>query len=174
ADLLHLNIAAIGPATSKAIEDYGLPVDVEPEEYVAESVVAALRDKVKGKRVLLARAKVARDVIPNELDKLGARVDVVVAYETVLPEASRAALLQALKDSAHKLFAITFTSSSTARNFVELLGDEKTNSTLLNGIKLVSIGPVTSGTLRELGLRVDVEAEEYTIPGLIKALASAR
>ncbi|HXZ79285.1 MAG TPA: uroporphyrinogen-III synthase [Terriglobales bacterium] len=174
ADLLHLNIAAIGPATRKAIEDYGLPVDVEPEEYIAEAVVEALRDRVRGKRVLLARAKVARDVIPNELDKLGARVDVVVAYETVLPESSRTALLEALQDRKHKLYAITFTSSSTARNFVELLGDDKAHSALLDGVKLASIGPVTSSTLRELGLRVDVEASEYTIPGLIKALSEAK
>ena len=81
----HLKIAAIGPATRQAIEQHGVKVNVVPREYVAESVVASLRRKVKGKRVLLARAKVARDVIPRELRKLGARVDVVEAYETVIP-----------------------------------------------------------------------------------------
>ncbi len=84
--LAHLKIAAIGPATRRAIEEHGIKVNVVPEEYVAESVVASLRRKVKGKRVLLARAKVARDVIPRELRKLGARVDVVEAYETVIPQ----------------------------------------------------------------------------------------
>ena len=85
----HLKIAAIGPATRQAIEQHGVKVNVVPKEYVAESVVASLRRKVKGKRVLLARAKVARDVIPRELRKLGARVDVVEAYETVIPQSSR-------------------------------------------------------------------------------------
>ncbi len=85
----QLQIAAIGPATSKAIQKHGLKVDVVPEEYVAESVVKSLRRQVKGKRVLLARARVARDVIPRELRKLGAQVDVVEAYETVIPKSSR-------------------------------------------------------------------------------------
>ena len=84
--LRHLRIAAIGPATKKAIEQRGMQVDVVPKEYVAESVVRSLKSKVKGKRVLLVRAKVARDVIPNELRKAGAHVDVVEAYETVVPE----------------------------------------------------------------------------------------
>src|SRR5437868_5936149 len=111
--LRHLQIAAIGPATRKAIEQRGLKVDVVPEEYVAESVVKALGRRVNGKRVLLARAKVARDVIPRELRKLGARVDVVEAYETVIPRASRTRLRAALKDPKHAPAVITFTSSST-------------------------------------------------------------
>ena len=88
AALAHLKIAAIGPATRKAIEQHGLRVAVTPKEYVAESVVAALQRRVKGKRVLLVRAKVARDVIPRELRKAGAEVDVVEAYETVAPKLS--------------------------------------------------------------------------------------
>lgn len=92
----HVKIAAIGPATARAIEAHGLKVNLVPKEYVAESVVAGLRRKVKGKRVMLARAKVARDVIPRELAKLGARVEVVEAYETVVPSASRKRLLAAL------------------------------------------------------------------------------
>src|SRR5712692_11564414 len=90
--LRHLKVAAIGPATKKAIEQRGIKVDVVPEEYVAESVVQSLRGQVKGKRVLLARAKVARDVIPRALNKLGARVDVRDAYETVIPHSSRSRL----------------------------------------------------------------------------------
>ena len=168
--LLHLNIAAIGPATEEAIEVHGLPVDVVPTKYVAESVVEALREQVNGKRVLLVRAKVARDVIPDELRKAGARVHVVEAYETVAPEESRARLRKALESPQERPTIITFTSSSTARNFVSLM-DSKDASQPLRGIILASIGPVTSATLRELGLEVDVEAEEYTIPGLVKALA---
>jgi len=171
--LLHLNIAAIGPATEEAIEVHGLPVDVVPEKYVAESVVEALREQVRGRRVLLVRARVARDVIPEELRKAGARVHVVEAYETVVPEESRARLVKALNDPHQRPTAITFTSSSTARNFVTLLGSDEPAKTL-HGIILASIGPVTSATLRELGLHVDVEAQEFTIPGLVKALVERK
>ena len=171
--LLHLDIAAIGPATREKIEEHGLPVDVMPEKYVAESVVEALWEQVRGKRVLLVRAKVARDVIPEELRKAGARVHVVEAYETVVPEESRARLQKALSDPRQRPTAITFTSSSTARNLVALLGSDEP-AKALHGITITSIGPVTSATLRELGLPVDVEAKEYTIPGLVKALAERK
>ena len=169
ADLLHLNIAAIGPATAKVIELHGLPVDVVPEKYVAESVVEALESEVKGKRVLLVRAKVARDVIPRELTALGAKVDVAEAYETVLPGTSAAALRVLFRDPEQKPHAITFTSSSTVHNFVDLLGKE--NLGLLEGVKLASIGPVTSETMRKSGLEPHIEAAEYTIPALAEALA---
>jgi len=173
ADLLHLKLAAIGPATRKAIELHGLPVDVMAEEYIAESLVEALATQVtKNERILLARAKVARDVIPSALRELGARVDVAEVYETILPESSRRKLEQVLSE-AEKPYAITFTSSSTAKNFVDLVGEERAHSNLLDGVKLVSIGPVTSDTLRELGLRVDAEAKEYTIPGLLEALVES-
>ena len=171
ADLLHLNIAAIGPATRKAIESHGLPVDVMPEEYVAESVVAELWQQVKGKRVLLVRAKIARDVIPDELSDAGAKVDVIEAYETILPESSRSELLIVLRDPRRKPDVITFTSSSSARNFRELLG--KANEPLLTGTKLASIGPITSETMRQLGLPVDIEAREYTIPGMVATIATS-
>jgi uroporphyrinogen-III synthase len=176
--LKHLKVAAIGPATRKAIEKHGVKVNVVPEEYVAESVVESLRNQVAGKRVLLARAKIARDVIPRELCKLGATVDVVEAYETVIPQSSRTRLRAILKDSKRRPHVITFTSSSTVRNFVALLGKSvwrgrprPRKASPIDGIRLASIGPITSSTLREFGLTVDVEATEYTIPGLIKALA---
>ncbi len=117
----HLKIAAIGPATKRAIEEHGLKVNVVPREYVAESVVASLRSKVAGKRVLLARAKVARDVIPRELGKLADRVDVVEAYETIVPQSSRRRLRAALGSTRNHPDMITFTSSSTVKNFVALL-----------------------------------------------------
>ncbi len=168
-DLSALKIAAIGPATRREIERHGLRVRLMPEEYVAESVVEALRSKVKGKRVLLVRARVARDVIPRELRALGAQVDVIEAYETVVPKASRARLQAALKDAKRRPDLITFTSSSTVRNFVQLWGRKP----LPVGIKFASIGPVTSATLRELGLPVDIEASDYTMAGLVQAIASA-
>ena len=175
-----LKVAAIGPATRDAIEKHGAKVDVMPREYVAESVVASLRRKVKGKRVLLARARVARDVIPRELRKLGARVDVVEAYETVIPQSSRRRLRAALKSAWRRPDVIAFTSSSTVRNFVALLAKTRGRvgrahmSTEDNPVRLASIGPVTSSTLRGFGLPVDIEAAEYTIPGLIKAIAKSR
>jgi uroporphyrinogen-III synthase len=176
-ELKHLKVAAIGPATSRAIERHGTKVDVVPEEYVAESVVDSLRDQVAGKRVLLARAKVARDVIPRELRKLGAKVDVVETYETVIPQSSRTRLRTMLKDPKRRPDIITFTSSSTVRNFVALLGKKvwrgcppPRKAGPIDGIRFASIGPVTSSTLRELGLQVDIEAADYTIPGLIRAI----
>lgn len=179
AALAGRNIAAIGPATRKAIEARGVEVHVTPKEYVAESVVRALARRVKGKRVLLVRAKVARDVIPRELRNAGARVDVIEAYETVAPESSRKRLLSALANGARKPHAITFTSSSTVKNFVLLLGLRRARAALKktvlrNGIHSASIGPVTSATLREFGLPVDIEAREYTVPGLVAAILKYR
>jgi uroporphyrinogen-III synthase len=162
-----LRIAAIGPATKKAIEQRGAKVDVVPKEYVAESVVRSLRSRVKAKRVLLVRAKVARDVIPNELRKAGAHVDVVEAYETVVPRTSRARLRNALANERRRPHIITFTSSSTVRNFVALLDRPNLR---LNGICMASIGPITSSTLRELGFGVDISAKAFTIPGLVQAI----
>jgi uroporphyrinogen-III synthase len=142
-------------------------VELVPDEYVAESVVKKMKNKVKGKRVLLVRAKVARDVIPVELRKAGAHVDVVEAYETVLPKKS-ATKLRAVVKSDKRPHVITFTSSSTVRNFVQLLG--AVNRKKFAGIKLASIGPVTSSTLRELKLPVDIEAREFTMGGLIRSI----
>lgn len=175
--LKHLRIAAIGPATKKAIEKRGVRVYVVPDEYIAESVVRSLKKQVKGKRVLLVRAKVARDVIPKELRKAGAVVDVFEAYETIVPASSRARLQAALKNPNRRPDVITFTSSSTAKNFVKLLGTAGRSRngkrpSKLKEVCLASIGPVTSATLRELNLGVDIEAREYTIPGLVRALVT--
>lgn len=169
--LQHLRIAAIGPATKSAIEKRGAKVEVVPKEYIAESVVRSLRRRVKGKRVLLVRAKVARDVIPRELRKAGARVDVVEAYETVVPRSSRSRLRAALKSARRRPQMVTFTSSSTVRNFVALLGSTPRAS--LSGMLMASIGPITSSTLRELGLPVDIQARKFTIFGLVKAIIRA-
>ena len=162
---LQAKICAIGPATADAVGSLHLKVDLMPEQYVAESVLAAFAPQdLDGKRILLPRAAVARDVIPVELEKRGASIDVVAAYQTVLPDSSRVL--------AERIFArderpdwITFTSSSTVRNFAELCPPEQ-----LRGVRLASIGPVTSQTLRELGLRVDAEAGEYTVAGLVESI----
>lgn len=176
--LQHLAIVAIGPATKKAIEKHGLKVALVPQEYVAESVVRSLQGQVRGKRVLLIRAKVARDVIPRELRTAGAHVEVVEAYETVVPQSSRRRLQAALRSPNRKPDFITFTSSSTVRNFMTLLGHEKDlgrqgSTSVWHGVRLASIGPVTSRTMRECGLRVDIEAREYSMPGLVQAIVDA-
>lgn len=165
----ELKVAAIGPATRQQIEALGLKVAVVPKRYMAESVVESLRGKVEGKRVLLARAKIARDVIPRELRKMGAKVDVVEAYETVLPASSRRRLQAVIRDPKLQPDVVCFTSSSTVRNFVQLLRGQ----VFPHHPKFASIGPVTSSTLRELGLPVHIEATEYTIPGLIRAIAAS-
>ena len=150
--LAHINIAAIGPATRSAIEREGLKVAVTPKEYVAESIVESLADKVRGKRVLLCRAKIARDVIPRELRRMGAFLDVVEAYENVVPQSSRVELRAVLRDPLRRPHAITFTSSSTVKNFADLLGKQKSSS--WKNIQFAAIGPVTSATLRELQLPI--------------------
>jgi uroporphyrinogen-III synthase len=175
AALKNLKIVAIGPATRREIEKLGMTVAIVPRRYIAESVVESLRDNVKGKRVLLARAKVARDVIPRELGKAGARVDVIEAYETIVPESSRRELHRVMADPERQPHVITFTSSSSVKNFVQLLGERgRPPHTVIDGIKFASIGPVTSATLRKLGLPVHMEAKEYTIPGLIRAVVLDR
>ena len=170
--LNHLQIAAIGPATKQAMVKHGLKVKMVPEEYVAESIAKGLRDKVKGKRVLLIRAKVARDVIPEELRAAGAHVDVVEAYETVAPEKSGVRLREVMRSARRRPHVVTFTSSSTAKNFAALLGKVKPGS--IRHVQFASIGPVTSATLRELQMPVAIEAREFTMGGLIRAIVLAR
>jgi uroporphyrinogen-III synthase len=151
---------------------------VTPKEYVAESVVASLHNRVNGKRVLLVRAKVARDVIPRELRRTGAMVDVIEAYETVAPKSSQRRLREVLAGK-RKPHAITFTSSSTVKNFVGLLGLRSARAVLKksapdHGVHSASIGPVTSATLREFGLPVDIEAKTFDIPGLVAAIVACK
>ncbi len=170
--LAGLRIVAIGPATRKAVETEGLKVALTPKEYVAESVVEALGDRVRDKRVLLVRAKIARDVIPRELRRLGACLDVVEAYETVMPQASRVELRAALRDPARRPHLITFTSASTVKNYMALLGIRSGKSRLVRGVGNASIGPVTTETLRQQELSVDVAAADYTVPGLLRAIVN--
>ena len=159
-------ICAIGPATRDALERFHLKVDVMAKEYVAEGLLEALAGyDLTGARVLIARAAVARDLLPAELSRRGARVDVVEAYRTMAPPnlAERAAGVLARKPDW-----ITFTSSSTARNLIDAVGGAALRET-----RCASIGPITSATLRENGISVAVEASAYTVPGLVQALLDA-
>jgi uroporphyrinogen-III synthase len=171
AALSSVQVAAIGPSTRDAAEKLGLTVSIVPKQYVAESVVDSLRGKVEGKRVLLARAKVARDVIPRELRNMGAKVDVVEAYETMVPASSQKKIRALMKNPKLRPDVITFTSSSTVRNFVRLCGADIPAG---DGVRFASIGPITSATLREFGLPVHIEAREFTIPALMQAIVKTR
>ena len=165
--LEHLQIAAIGPATATALVRVGLKVCAMPEEYVAEAVVALLQEKVRGKRVLLVRAAVARDVIPEELRKDGADIHVVEAYRTVIPADSIVQVRELFREGKPLPDAVTFTSSSTVNNFVALLAAAKIELPL--GLRAVSIGPVTSRTLRQHNWEPACEAVKYDIPGVVEA-----
>ncbi|MHB1127824.1 MAG: uroporphyrinogen-III C-methyltransferase [Bacillota bacterium] len=168
--LHRTKLGAIGPRTREELESHGLLVDFVPDKYVAEAVAEGLRvENMEGVRVLLPRADIARQVLPETLREQGAHVDVVHAYRTVKGRGDVTALREELQDRA--VHAVTFTSSSTARNFAELLPSGELHE-LMRGVTVASIGPVTSRTVRELGLTVDVEAEEYTVDGLIRALVA--
>jgi uroporphyrinogen-III synthase/uroporphyrinogen III methyltransferase/synthase len=159
-------IAAIGNATAKAAHEAGLTVSLTPESYVAESLVAAMSDHIAGKRVLLARASMARDVIPDALRKVGATVDVVDAYRNVLPEDAPRQLRAAL---AKGLDAATFTSSSSVTHLEEAARAAGL-AFPLRDVPAISIGPITSQTLRERGWPPAVEADPHDIPGLVAAV----
>ena len=161
---LRARICAIGPATRAAVEALHLKVDLMGKEYVAEGLLAAFAGHdLAGKRVLLPRAAVARDLVPAELARRGAQVDVVEAYRTVLPDLRGA--LPLTEAGLLDCDCVTFTSSSTVQNFVALAGQES-----LAGVPVASIGPITTRTARDLGIEVTAEAREFTIDGLVEAV----
>jgi uroporphyrinogen III methyltransferase / synthase len=154
-------IAAIGPGTARALADHGVVADIVPERFVAEALAEALEGiEVEGRRVLVARAAEARDVLPEALRGRGAEVDVVALYETVR-EAPEAAAVEAARSADY----VTFTSSSTVRNLTEALGDR-----FPRGARVVSIGPITSEAARDAGLEVAIEAARHDVDGLVEAL----
>ena len=158
---------AVGPATAAALREGGLRVDLQPKPAVAESVVRELAPTARGKRMLLPRAAVAREVLAEELRAAGAMVDVVEAYRTVLAEESRAALEQAFERGVD---AVTFTSSSTVENLFALLGEQAAREAL-RAAKVLSIGPVTSATLRRFGTEPAAEACPHDVSGLLAVAA---
>lgn len=166
-DLHARRIAVIGPATDSALRSYGIEASLRPAEYVAEAIVESLtaQETLRDKRFLLLRADIARPVLRELLVAQGALVDEIPVYQTRqgAPESQAYAELRAGVD------VITFTSSSTVRYFFALLGAEA--RTIVDNALIACIGPITAQTARELGLRVDLVAEEYTARGLIAALA---
>ena len=161
-----LKVGAIGPATAEALAQYGIVPDLVPSEFVSEAVVTAMADReIKGVRVLLPRADIGRDDLADGLARLGAQVDSIAVYRTVLPQASRDIALGILKDGSADV--LTFTSSSTVVNLLNLLDG---NVSLMEGVKVACIGPITARSAQELGLQVDIMAQECTVPGLVRAI----
>ena len=164
--LAGVQVAAIGPATADALARYGVRADCVPARYVSEALVDELKGRVKpGDFVLHPRAESGREVVVEGLSALGATVHQVAAYRTVVPESAGERARELLTNG--RIDVVTFASSSSVHNLVELLGGD---ITLLNGIAIACIGPITEATARELGLQVQVQTREHTIPGLVDAM----
>ncbi|HEU0007403.1 MAG TPA: uroporphyrinogen-III C-methyltransferase [Terriglobia bacterium] len=169
-DLKGIRIAAIGSATEKAVAERGLKVEILPDEFRAEGLLQSLKGKVlKGSRILIPRAKVARDILPVELEKQGAQVEVVDAYETTPPRAGRERL-ELIVDE-RPLDMIVFTSSSTVTNMVEMVKPSTLRETLKQ-TAIAAIGPITKQTAESQGLEVQVQPSQYTIPALVDAIVN--
>ena len=171
-DLKGVKFCAIGPATAKRINDLHIKVDCRPPKYVAESIVEEFKKigEIKGMCFLMPRADIARSYLPEELESLGAKVNDIVAYKTVIAEPRDLKIVDKLKNG--EINVVTFTSSSTVKNFVQIIG--KGNISEINSsVKFASIGPITTKTAEELGINIAVEAKEYTIPGLVEVLLEA-
>ncbi len=160
-----IKIAVIGEKTSSALKDWGIKADLMPSEFRAEALVEALaRSDIKDKKILLARAEKAREILPKALEKMGAQIDVVPSYKTVLPQKNKEIFKNIFREG---IDVITFTSSSTVVHLAELLGGD---TGLLKDVAIACIGPITKNTAEGLGLKVDIMSNTYTIDALIKAI----
>jgi uroporphyrinogen III methyltransferase/synthase len=167
-DLKGPRIAAIGPKTAEELIGLKIKVDFVPREYRAEAIYEGLRkEELRETKILIPRAKIARDILPDELRNAGALVDVVDAYQTIRPEAGAERIRELLVKK--EIAAVTFTSSSTVTHFVELLGKEDA-SKLLEGVVVASIGPVTAETAKAFGIPTGVMPGDYTIVALVDSL----
>lgn len=165
-DLKGVKICCIGPATAQQVESKGIRVDLVPKKFISEEILKSFSGTdLRRKKILIARAAKARDVLPEGLKKTGAKVDVVTAYETINSGKKKNELEALLKEN--QVDVITFTSSSTVNNFVKIMGR---NFSLPKGVKIACIGPVTEATAKKAGFFVDIHQEEYTMEGLVGAL----
>ncbi len=168
ADFQSKRVVAIGPPTAERLKGAGISSCLVPEQYQAEGVLEALKpEELRAKRVLIPRAAKAREILPETLRQWGAAVDVVEAYRTVIPTPDVSRLRSLLQEGTVDM--VTFTSSSTAANFVKLFRGEKL-SDILHGTAIGCIGPITEATVRELGGKADLVSAEFTIPGLVHAM----
>jgi uroporphyrinogen III methyltransferase/synthase len=167
--LANLRLCAIGPRTAQELGVHGLTPDIIPTEFQAEGVIAALAHVgIRGNRILIPRAEIAREILPDQLRELGATVEVIPVYRTIAPAVDVASLTQQLHDG--QVAVVTFTSSSTVRNFVELLGGRDRVRLLLEGVVVACIGPITAHTAEEYGVAVTVMPDENTVPALAEAI----
>ena len=171
-DLKGVGICTVGPSTATRFQQYGIRVDLTPAEYRGEAVLDALKaaGAVKGKKLLLPRADIAREVLADELREAGADVTEVVAYRTTLAEPERGPdhdIYGMLLEG--KIDAVTFTSASTVRNFLQIYGEDQA-ADLLRGTVVAAIGPVTAEAAQQLGINITVMPQRYTIPDLVDAL----
>jgi len=163
----QLKVVAIGPETAKRLEVEGVHAYLVPAKYQAEGILEGLNPaEICGRRILIPRAAEAREILPETLRQWGASVNVVQAYETVLPQEQQSGLQEL---SHKKIDVITFTSSSTVVNFLRLL-DAEDLVRILDGVIISCIGPITAQTAIDSGLRVDIISREFTIAGLIDAI----
>src|SRR4030095_2497630 len=168
ANLAGIEVGAIGPETARRLTAAQIEPTFVPKQYQAEGILEGLSSEtVLGKRILIPRAAKARDILPETLRRWGARVDVVEAYQTVLPQVDVSALCRLLREGTIDM--ITFTSSSTATNFAIMLRDQALPR-LLSRAVVACIRPITRKTVEDLGMRPEIVSEEFTIPGLVRAM----
>lgn len=164
-----VKICTVGVKTADAVEPYGVHVDFVPAEFRAEAIVKGFKGMAGiGKKILIPRAQVGRELLPDELIKMGMNVDVVPVYKVVKPDTDATILKDML--SKKEIDVVTFTSGSTVRNFIEFIGTEE-YKILLKGIKLACISPVTADSVKKYGMDVDIVPERFTIEDLAEALA---
>ena len=155
--------------TAKAVTNLGIKVDLVPKEFKAEGVLEALgKRKIRGKKFLLARAMVAREVLPEEIKRCGGKIDVAPAYRTLKPSKAAGELKELFLEGGVDI--VTFTSSSTVTNFVSMF-KRKELPELLKGCTIAAIGPITADTAKGYGIKVDIMPKDYTIPALTQAMA---
>ncbi|MCX8012558.1 MAG: uroporphyrinogen-III synthase [Desulfobacterota bacterium] len=164
----NLQICAIGPKTASELKKLGLTVDIIPPQYQAESVLEILaKNGINGKHFLLPRAEEAREILTEGIKKFGGHIEVVPVYRTVKAEANPLTVKELFKQNLIDI--ITFTSSSTVKNFVSFFTEDEITQ-ILQGVVVASIGPITAQAAFQLGIKSDIIAEKYTIPGLVKAI----
>jgi len=166
-ELKGIKICAIGPKTAAFVESLGIKADIMPEEYIAEGVIKEMfKIGIEGEKILLPRASAARDILPREIKKMGAEIDVADAYKTVKPAAEAEEIKELFKKGGVDM--ITFTSSSTVKNFMSFFNDSEKG--LIADAVIASIGPITAKTVEEFGFKSDIVADEYTIEKFVEKI----
>ncbi|MDZ4384004.1 MAG: uroporphyrinogen-III synthase [Nitrospirota bacterium] len=167
--LAWVKICTVGLRTAEAVEQYGLQVDFVPGEFRAEAIVAGFQEMgAAGEKILIPRAQIGREILPEELVRMKMKVDVVPVYKIVRPETDTSGLKAMLRNK--EIDVVTFTSGSCVRNFIEILGAEE-YKILLKGIRIACISPVTVDAARKYGLEADIVPGNYTVDDLVEAIA---